>query len=136
MAASRQHHSRASPLRAWLRDYETHWRVGDLERVVSLYARDGVLVGTGTAAAFGRVAIRRALRADLDAGVSDLRFEVTREWGSETTACAVGRYRANARHAGETQVTRRGVFVLVLRKQADGAWRAVADAFVAGPAGG
>lgn len=120
----------ASPVQAWLREYAAYWRAGDLGGVVGLYSPDGVLIERG-AAAFGWDAIRSSLRGDLDEGIAELRFEVDREWASETMACAAGAYYARGQASDGTDVARSGGFVLVLERREDGGWRAVADAVLA-----
>ncbi len=100
-----------------LRDYEHAWRARDAAALAALFTHDGFALRPGRPPARGEAAIEQAYRG---AG-GPLHLRALAYEASGTVAYVVGAYSARA------GLPDGGKFVLVLRRDADGRWRIVAD---------
>ena len=97
--------------------------------VAEFYAEDAVLLPPNAPMIVGGEAIRGFWQTVLDAGVSDVTLETTRLGASGDLAYGVGRYTLTAPLAEGGRAEDDGKYLVVFRRQADGAWKAIADMF-------
>jgi uncharacterized protein (TIGR02246 family) len=111
---------------AWVAD----WKSKDIEKIVSHYADDAILMETGMPAMKGKEAIRSGLRVFLADKNLALTFAPTGVEASKggDLAHSYGTYTATMTDA-ETgnPVTETGKYVCVYRKQSDGSWKSILD---------
>jgi hypothetical protein len=101
-----------------LRDYERHWHGGNAEGLVSLFTDDGLVARRG-----GWIQGRVGLRDALQRTSSDLRLRPVAYAIDGDVGYIVGAYG----YGPETPPSDRGMFILALRKGADGRWLIGAD---------
>lgn len=101
-----------------LRDYERHWHGGNAEALVALFTEDGMIARRG-----GWVRGTAALREGLQRTSSDLRLRAVSYSLAEHTAWIVGNYG----YGTDPGAPDRGMFILALRRGADGGWLIAAD---------
>lgn len=103
-------------------------RSGDVERIVSLYTDDGLLLPAGGGMARGRTALREAWAGVLGAGVErvDLRTEELSVMGD--TAHEIGTATVHIRPPGQDSFPDPGKYVVIWQRR-DGRWRLYADIF-------
>lgn len=101
-----------------LRDYERHWHGRDVEGLVSLFTEDGLIAGRG-----GWVRGTPALREGLQGSSSALRLRPVAYVADQRVAYIVGGYG----YADQPSQPDSGMFILTLRKAADGGWLIAAD---------
>ena len=117
-----------------LKDLEIRWvadyAAKDLDRVSSNYAEDAVLMSSGMPASAGKDAIRKTLKEMLADPAFSLKFQTAKvevSKGSDT-GFTQGTYMLTMTEPNSKKVINdHGSYVTTYRKQADGAWKAVAD---------
>jgi len=121
-------HNAEAVIRKTGEDWARHWNAKELDKLVAAYAADAVYLPPHHGAVHGRDAIREYLKGPLAHGVSDLKFEVTYIRQAGDVAYDVGRYSMVVPEDGARKQDR-GKYLTVWRRDADGAWRIVADAW-------
>lgn len=118
---------------AAIRAAEAEWvkavAAKDAGRVVAFYAEDGMLLPPGAPPVRSREALRAAWSQEFGDPNYALTWQATKVEVARSgdLAYAFGSYAfTSSGPKGEPQ-TERGKYVVVWRKQADGAWKAVAD---------
>lgn len=109
-------------------EWARNWNARDLAKVVEAYAEDAVYLPPHHGAVHGRDAIREYLKAPLNHGVTDLKFEVTYIRQEGDLAYDVGRYTMTIPQDGGRKQDR-GKYLTVWKRQADGQWKIAADAW-------
>jgi ketosteroid isomerase-like protein len=107
-----------APVQDLLRQYERAWKAKDAPALAALFTADGLALPNGRPPATGRAAIEAEYAQN--AG-SDLLLRPIAFAESGELATVVGMFRLAP---AQPEL---GKFVLVLRRQADGTWRVVAD---------
>jgi uncharacterized protein (TIGR02246 family) len=117
-----------------IRDLETAWVAAaaakDLEKSVSVYADDAILLNPGAPAAKGRDAIRAAWKKMLADPNSKLVFASNRidVSSSGDMASTSGSYTMTMTNPKTKKpVEDKGTYITVYKKQADGSWKAIED---------
>lgn len=100
-----------------LREYEQHWRAGNAEELVALFTEDGFVARRG-----GWIRGREGLRQSLQGTSSDLRLRAVAYEVDGRVSYIIGAYAY-----GEEPSADRGMFILTLRRAADGRWLITAD---------
>jgi len=111
---------------AWVAD----WKSKDIEKIVSHYADDAILMETGMPAMKGKEAIRSGLKVFLDDKNLALTFAPTSVEASKSgdLAHSYGIYTATITDAKTgNPVTETGKYVCVYRKHSDGSWKSILD---------
>jgi uncharacterized protein (TIGR02246 family) len=111
---------------AWVAD----WKSKDLERIVSHYADDAIVMEPGMPEMKGKDAIRAGTKAFLSDKNFALSFTPTSVEASkgDDLAYSRGTFTATMTDAkAKKPVTETGKYVTVYRKQADGSWKAILD---------
>lgn len=101
-----------------LRDYERHWHAGNADSLVDLFTDDGLIARRG-----GWVQGTEALREGLARTSSDLRLRAVSYAIDDHVSYIVGAYG----YGTDPGIPDRGMFILALRKGADGRWLIAAD---------
>jgi ketosteroid isomerase-like protein len=116
-----------SAVRALDAAFITHANNRDAAALTSaFYADDAVLLPPNSPIVRGAAAIQAFWQAFLDQGVTDAVIETVDLSESGDLAYGIGSYSYAVPSAG---VTDTGKFLIVLGRQADGAWKAIADQF-------
>lgn len=130
----------ASSIRAGEAQWNADWVARDASKIASHYARDAILMVPGIPVINGRDAVQAALTAG---PLTDHNFSLTfhaedvQVAASGDMAFSRGVYEEHDTNARTHRVdVSTGSFVTVYRKQADGAWLAVADINTPEPAAG
>lgn len=97
--------------------------------VKAFYAPDAVLMPPNHPIVEGRANIQRFLQGLIDSGLTSIKIETTTIAGVGDLAYGRGRYSLTISPSSGAPVQDAGKFVVVYRRQASGAWRAVADIF-------
>jgi ketosteroid isomerase-like protein len=100
-----------------LREYEQHWRAGNVDELVALFTEDGFAARRG-----GWIRGRERLRQSLEGTSSDLRLRAVAYEVDGRVGYIVGAYAY-----GEEPSADRGMFMLTLRRTTDGRWLIAAD---------
>jgi len=117
-----------------IRDLDAQWSAAasnkDLDKLVSYYASDAVVLPPNKPVATTAAAVRAAWKADLDAMVSGgwkaTHVQVAK---SGDMAWVTGTYDWVAKDESGKTVTDKGKYLEVFTKQADGSWKCIADAW-------
>lgn len=101
----------------------------DLDRYVSFYAEDAVLLWPGAPTVTGRAAIREFMRVFFSMPNFSLSFETTRVEVSRAGdfAYTCGTNKVTLMDSNGKRMNDRGKYLTVYRKQSDGTWKVVAD---------
>jgi len=117
-----------------LKDIEIQWNQDyaskDLDKIVAHYADDAVLMAPGSPVSSGKDAIQTALKQMISDPALALKFEASRVDVAKSgdVAFTQGSYTMDATDPQSKQVIHdHGSYVTTYRKQANGAWKAVAD---------
>lgn len=103
---------------------------GDAAGVAALYTDDAYFLSPNADIIQGRDAIRNAVQGLIDAKLSNVDFTSVSVGVNGDLAYEVGRYKLSLHPAGTPQpVTDEGKYLIILKKQADGAWKIIADIF-------
>lgn len=97
--------------------------------VKAFYARDAVLMPPNHPLVEGPAAIQGFLQGLIDGGFTGIKLETTTVAGAGDLAYGRGRYSLSMSPPGGAPVQDEGKYVVVYRRQPNGAWRAVADIF-------
>lgn len=97
--------------------------------VNGFYAESAVLMPPNHPVVEGREAIRAFLQGMIDAGFAGITLETATIEAADDLAYGRGRYTLRMTPPGQGTVEDVGKYVVVYRRQRDGAWRAVADIF-------
>jgi uncharacterized protein (TIGR02246 family) len=118
--------------KAKIHDLESAWAkdaaAKDLDKSVSYYADDAILMAPGSPAAKGKDAIRASWKQLLDAGkltFSTDRIEVSASGDLATTEGSYTMTMVNPKT--KKPVEDKGSYLTVYKKQADGSWKAIED---------
>ena len=110
----------------WLKDFQSR----DLDKIVSHYSDDAIIVDDGGPPVRGREAAKNIYRAAANDPSSSLTFAPSRVEVSKSgdLAYVFGSY-ASVGTVPHTQNTaeEKGTYISVYKKQADGSWKDVAD---------
>lgn len=101
-----------------LRDYESFWRAGDAEALVTLFTEDGFVVRHG-----GWIRGTDRLRDSLEGTSSDLLLRAVAFDHDDRVGYIIGAYG----YGEDAATVDTGLFVLTLRRAADGRWLITAD---------
>ena len=104
--------------------------------VKAFYAPDAVLLPPNRPIAEGRDNIRVFLQGLMDSGFTGIKLETTTIASAGDLAYGRGRYTLSMWPPGGGPVQDVGKYIVVFRRQANGAWRAVADIFNSDQAAG
>lgn len=102
---------------------------GDVAEAGELYSDDARLLTPSAELIQGRSEIEAYWRAGIELGLAALAFK---SWIVETVpggALEVGRYEVSLRDARADSATRRGAYLVLHTRAADGAWRRAVEAF-------
>jgi ketosteroid isomerase-like protein len=97
--------------------------------VKAFYARDAVLMPPNQAAAKGHAEIQKVLQGLIDAGLTAIKLETTTIESAGDLAYGRGHYELSMAPSGGEAVQDVGKYIVVYRRQPNGAWRAIADIF-------
>ncbi|HXJ82893.1 MAG TPA: DUF4440 domain-containing protein [Candidatus Methylomirabilis sp.] len=97
--------------------------------VKAFYAPDAVLMPPNHAAVEGRDKIEGFLQGLMDGGLTSIKLETTTVASAGDLAYGRGRYTLALSPPGGAPVQDVGKYVVVYRRQPNGAWRAVSDIF-------
>ena len=97
--------------------------------VRAFYAPDGVLMPPNHPIVEGRESIRGFLQGLMDSGFAGIKLETTSTASAGDLAYGRGKYALSLSPPGGAPVEDIGKYIVVYRRQANGAWRAVADIF-------
>jgi uncharacterized protein (TIGR02246 family) len=122
-------------IRNHIRDWAAAAKSKDLDKFLSFYAPDGVLMVEGTPDARGTAGLREGAEALFKDPNFALSFEpdsvvVSR---SSDMAYETGHYTLSVTGPAKKPITVPGQYVVVWRKQADGTWKVAVDAPVSDP---
>jgi hypothetical protein len=101
-----------------LRDYERLWRGGNSDALVALFTEDGFVARRG-----GWISGHAGLRDALQGTSSDLRLRAVAYAADERVGYIIGAYG----YGDQPGIPDRGMFILTLRRGADGRWLIAAD---------
>ncbi|HUF04648.1 MAG TPA: nuclear transport factor 2 family protein [Aridibacter sp.] len=107
-----------SELERVLREYERHWRGGNAEALAALFTEDGFVARRG-----GWIRGQAGLRDALQRTSSDLRLRAVAYSIDEHVGYIIGAYG----YGDQAGVPDRGMFILTLRRGAEGRWLIAAD---------
>ena len=97
--------------------------------VKAFYAPDAVLMPPNHPIVEGRANIQGFLQGLIDSGLTSFKVDTTTIAGAGDLAYGRGRYSLTISPPSGTPVQDAGKYVVVYRRQANGAWRAVTDIF-------
>ena len=97
--------------------------------VKAFYTRDAVLMPPNHPIVEGHADIQSFLQGLIDSGFTGIKLETTSVAGVGDLAYGRGRYTLSMAPAGGAPVQDVGKYIVVFRRPANGAWRAVADIF-------
>lgn len=97
--------------------------------VKAFYARDAVLMPPNQGAAKGHAEIQKVLQGLIDAGFTAIKLETTTIESAGDLAYGRGHYELSMAPSGSEPVQDVGKYIVVYRRQSNGAWRAIADIF-------
>jgi len=106
------------------------WQAKDADKIASHYADDAVLMVSGMPPTTGKGAILSSLKGMVADPAISLKFQASRVEVAKSgdLAYTQGSYTLTVTDAATRQVVNdHGSYVTTYRKQADGAWKAVAD---------
>lgn len=116
-----------------LRDLDAKWSAAagakDIDKTVSYYSEDAVVMPPNAPSATTRQTIRTAWKEMLTTPGAAISWKTTKVEVAKSgdLACLSGTYELAMNDAGGKPVNDRGKYVEVWQKQADGTWKVVAD---------
>src|SRR6266513_2211098 len=116
-----------------LRDLDAKWSAAagakDVDKTVSYYAADAIVMPPNAPAATTKEAIRSAWKEMLTSPGAAISWKATKVEVAKSgdMACVSGTYEETTTDASGKPVKDRGKYVEVWEKQADGTWKVVAD---------
>ena len=121
----------ATELEAARRSFMAALRRGDALAAASAYTDDARLLAPSAELLAGRASIARFWQAGIDAGVDSIELhalDLEVQPGGDT-ALEIGRYVLRLTSPSGEAVVDRGRYLLVYRREVDGAWRRAAETF-------
>ena len=111
-------------------------RRGDVAGAAGAYTDDARLLAPSSELLSGRASIAKFWQAGVDAGVDSIELQAVdlEIEPSGDTACEIGRYVIRLTAPSGEGVVDRGRYLLVYRREANGAWRRAAETFHPGDA--
>ena len=100
---------------------------GDVQRCVAAYAEDAILLLADREPVEGRKAIESYLRELAGSGAKLVSIDPIAIRSAAGMGCCAGTYEFVAPSMSGERISRRGKFVTVFMRQADGSWKAVVD---------
>ncbi len=116
-----------------LRDLDAQWSAAasakDLDKTVSYYSDDAVVMPPNAPSATTRETIRSAWKEMLTTPGAAISWKATKVEVAKSgdLACVSGTYEETMTDASGKPVKDRGKYVEIFKKQADGTWKVVAD---------
>ena len=105
-------------------------KLGDAGILVeSFYAEDACVLPPGREIVRGRRALVRMWKGIIAAGLKDLALNTTEIDVHGDLAYGIGQYHMTVEPVGGARAEEAGKYLVVYKKQTDGAWKAVADMF-------
>jgi ketosteroid isomerase-like protein len=110
--------------------FTRHANAGEIHRLVAAYyAEDALVLPPNLPLVRGHGQIRELFREMLDAGAGDIARQTTPLRVVGDLAYGVGTFTIAMRRPGRDPTRDTGKYVLVYRRQTDGAWRVALDMF-------
>jgi ketosteroid isomerase-like protein len=107
-----------------------HANAGELDLLVAdCYAEDAVVLPPNAPPVRGHGQIRELFREMIEAGAADVTRELSELDVAGDVGYGVGAYTMALRGPGAEPIRDSGKYLLVYRRQADGAWRVALDMF-------
>lgn len=116
----------ADQLRAAEAEWEALWNAQDAEGLAALYVEDGMRLPPDATRTVGREAIEAMFNAEFAAGLENIQLEATEIGHDGGLGWIVGNNTIDF-PMGDTMGTGTGNYVVIYRKEDDGAWRIVVD---------
>ena len=116
----------ADELRAAEDEWQALWLAKDAQALAALYAEDGMRLPPDATRTVGRDAIEAMFEDEFVAGLENLQLEATDIGHDGNLGWIVGNSTIEF-PMGDSMGTGTGNYVVVYRKEADGAWRIVID---------
>jgi uncharacterized protein (TIGR02246 family) len=116
-----------------LRDLDAKWSAAaaakDIDKTVSYYSEDAVVMPPNAPSAKTRETIRTAWKEMLTTPGAAIRWKTTKVEVAKAgdLACVSGTYEETMTEASGKAVKDHGKYVAIFKKQADGTWKVVAD---------
>ena len=119
-----------SAVRALAQEFARNANAGDAGKLVSsFYAADATLLPPNAPLIRGAQEIRGFWQGVIDAGAGDATLETLQVDGSGDLAYEIGRYSFTVPSPSGGRSRDQGKYLVVFRRQPNGGWKAVADAF-------
>lgn len=120
----------ARTVQALDREFERCVATGEIARIVNaFYAPDAQVMPAHQPPIRGHEAILAFWNAVKAAGMKAVKLDTQRIEAAGDLACGIGQYTLTLEPQPGQTVTDTGKFVVVYRRQPDGAWKAIADMF-------
>jgi len=117
-------------IRALNAEFERNVRAQSASQLVqAAYAEDAVVLPPNQPMVSGRTQITEFWQGMFGAGLKDASLETVRVEASGDLASEIGKYTLTIQPKDAAPVQAQGKYLVALRRQADGAWRLVADMF-------
>lgn len=116
----------ADELRVAEDEWEALWNAQDAAALAALYAEDGMRLPPDATRTVGRDAIEAMFNAEFEAGLENIQLETTDIGHDGNLGWIVGNNTIDF-PMGDTMGTGTGNYVVIYRKEDDGAWRIVVD---------
>jgi ketosteroid isomerase-like protein len=116
--------------RALIQDFARRLESGDTAGLAcDFYAEGARLVPPAYYAIIGRDPIRRFLQSMVDEGLYRVQFEVTGIEAAHAAVYALGRFELEVSREAGPPARETGMWLVLFRRQRDGAWQAVEQVF-------
>ena len=116
-------------IRALAQEYVQHYNARDVEKLVTLFAKDGRTLAPYRSLAEGTAAVRQAVQQTInDYDPRDLKVETKRVEVEGNIAFSIGTFTMNVRTPKGTRLDDKGKWIVALRRE-DGKWRIVGHCF-------
>jgi uncharacterized protein (TIGR02246 family) len=123
-------------IRATIREWSASAQAKDAEKFVSFYAEDGIVMMEDAPDISGTAALREGISGMMQDPNFALSFEADKVVAARSgdLAYETGTYSMTMSGPQKKPATEKGSYVVVWRKQADGAWKVAVDVPVSDPA--
>ena len=116
-------------IRALAQEYVKHYNARDVEKLVTLFTKDGRTLAPYRPLAEGTAALRQVLQQDItDYDPRDLKVETARVEVEGNIAFSLGTFSMNVRTPKGTRLEDKGKWIVALRRE-NGMWRIVGHCF-------